>query len=163
MTTGALRKGAAEREARREWRGERVGQACMAAFLAAALSGAFGGGLLGSAVARGDGDVSVEYERFTRRGRPQSLTVEVPAALAPGGRLQLRIAAPFLERVQRLEVSPPPLAEGSANGERWFEFAVAGGTERLRFRFESERAGLARGHLAVAQRRPVALSQLVYP
>jgi hypothetical protein len=163
MTARAVRKGTAGREARREWKGERAAQACMAAFLAAALLGAFGGGLLGSAVVRGDGDVSVEYERFTRRGRSQSLTVEVPAALVLGGRLQLRISAPFLERVQRLEVSPRPLEEGSEGGERWFEFAASGGAERLSFRFEHERAGLARGHVAVAERRPVAISQIVYP
>jgi hypothetical protein len=160
MTARALEAG---REARREWSGERLGQACMAAFLVAGLVGVFGGGPLGSAAVRGDGGVSVEYERFTRRGRPQSLTVAVPAALAPGGRLQVRISAPFLERVERLEVSPPPVEEGSENGERWFVFAASGGTARLRFRFEHERAGLARARLAVAERRPVAVSQLVYP
>lgn len=160
MTARALQ---AARETRREWGGERLGQACMAAFLVAALAGTFGGGLLGSAVARGEGGVSVEYERLTRRGRPQSLTIAVPASLAAGGRLRLRISAPFLERVERLEVSPPPLEQGSLDGERWFEFAVSGGTARLRLRFEHARAGLARVRLAVAERRPLALSQLVYP
>lgn len=74
------------------------------------------GGPLGSAAVGGDGGVSVEYERFTRRGRPQSLTVAVPAALAPGGRLQVRISAPFLERVERLELSPPPVPSNRRGG-----------------------------------------------
>jgi hypothetical protein len=91
------------------------------------------------------------------------LTIAVPASLASGGRLRLRLSAPFLERVERLEVSPAPLEQGSLDGERWFDFSASGGTARLRFRFEHARAGLARVRLAVAERRPLALSQLVYP
>jgi hypothetical protein len=151
------------RQALREWTFERVGQLCMAAFLAAALLGAFGGGLLASAVVRGDGDVQVRYERLTRTGRPEDLIVEVPASAASRDRIVVRLSTTFLDRLQRLEVSPSPLAVRGEGGERRFAFAASREPARLRFHFEHERPGIARGWLAVADGRPMALTQVVYP
>jgi hypothetical protein len=93
---------------RKEWFAQRVGIAALSLFVVAALLGLTGaGGVLSHATAGEPGRaLSVEYERFVRRGAMSTMTLRIHSD--PPGFIQFWVSAPYLARVRVDSVAPMP-------------------------------------------------------
>jgi hypothetical protein len=93
---------------RKEWFAQRVGIVVLSLFVLAALLGLTGaGGVLSHATAgeRARG-VSVDYERFVRRGAMATMTLRLRSD--PPGFIQFWVSAPYLASVRVESVAPMP-------------------------------------------------------
>ena len=93
---------------RKEWFAQRVGISVLSLFVLAALLGVTGaGGVLSHAKAgEPGGAVSIEYERFVRRGAMSTITLRFHSD--PPGFIQFWVSAPYLARVRIDSVAPMP-------------------------------------------------------
>ena len=91
----------------RQWTAQRIGWCLMLAAMVLGLLGLFGTGPLSSATAGGaDDGVTVQYERFVRRGAKASMKLNLHND--PPGFIQFWVSAPYLEKVMVDGVEPVP-------------------------------------------------------
>lgn len=150
-----------------EYRGhstaEKIALVLLVLFVLGALAGLFGDGPLSqSSVASADGQMRVEYQRFSRRLAPQSLDITLPTQ-AGADRVEVRINAEYLRRVQVTEIFPQ-LLESTHHATGLLRFATDGSGEPMtvRVHLEAEHAGLQEARLSVG-RQVVEFKQIVYP
>ncbi|HEY0681910.1 MAG TPA: hypothetical protein VGD45_06250 [Steroidobacter sp.] len=150
-----------------EYRGhttaEKIFLALLVLFILGALAGLFGDGPLSqSSIASADGQVRMEYQRFSRRLAPQSLEITLPTH-ASAGHVELHLNAEYLRRVQITEIFPQPL-ESTHHRTGLLRFATDGSGEPMtvRVHLEAEHAGLQEAQLSVG-RQVVRFKQIVYP
>jgi hypothetical protein len=97
---------------RREWRAQRIGWAVMAAVVVAALAGLLGPGPLSWTTATGnDGDVALEYQRFTHLEADDVLTVHISGDAVTSDSIDVEIAHAWLEAVDVRGISPEPMEQ----------------------------------------------------
>lgn len=93
----------------REWRMERIAFVVVGSLIVAALLGLFGSGPLAWAkVADDAGTLSVEYERFARRGGTSAFTVVVSETRQRDGEFQVLFDREYLEAFTIEAITPQP-------------------------------------------------------
>lgn len=94
---------------KKEWTAQRLGRAMMGLIVVAALLGLFGGGPLSlTEVKHPDGDFSLTYERFGRRGTTSNLIVEIDPKTVSGGEATLWLSTAYLDNLRLENVHPMP-------------------------------------------------------
>jgi hypothetical protein len=150
---------------RRTWAVQRAGWVVLAALLAGALFGLAGDGMLARATAvDGGGAVRLEYDRIARRHAEGRLIVRIAPGAARQGTIALTLSEGYLERVELVDIMPPP-ATTRLDGRRLvFEFPARGGAEAtIMIRAEPAYAGVAVGRIGLLGHAPVSFRQYVLP
>lgn len=152
---------------RRSWRVERVGWGLMTLLIAVALTGALGGpGPLASATAEtAEGEVAVEYRRFTRSGRSSEVRVSAGREGLRNGRLRLWVDRAYLVDIGLEKVVPEPASVETTSDRVTFVFPVRGETTRVEVALvlEPRSYGPHEGRLGVDGGPDVSFRQFVYP
>ena len=151
---------------RRMWLIQRVGWGLMAAFILAALAGSFGSGPASSRTATApDGSLSVEYERFCTREKPQRLLLQVQPEANGGGNLRIRVAAEYLREVEVERIVPTPSQVILGQGALTYIFPVAKARQEavITLYVRPERIGAISGWVGLEGAEPVRIRHFVYP
>ena len=149
----------------RVWRAQRVGWTVLGLFVLAGVLGLWGGvGPLNSASAHAaDRELTVHYPRFARYVGPTEFAVEVSAARARAGALELSIARSYIDQWEMYGISPQPDSE-KARGE-WmvYEFTLGEAATRIDFHGRPHLVGWLRGSARIDAGEPVAFATWVHP
>ena len=151
---------------RRMWLVQRVGWGLMAVFILAALAGSFGSGPASSRKATAsDGSLSVEYEKFSTRKKPQTLRLEVQPEANGGGELRIRVAAEYLREVEIERIVPTPSKVILDQGALTYIFPVGKARQEavITLYVRPERIGATSGWVGLEGAEPVGIQQFVYP
>ncbi|WP_288437574.1 hypothetical protein [uncultured Pseudomonas sp.] len=142
------------------WRCERLGWVLLGLFVALALAGLFASGGPWATATRvsADGQLSVEYERFQRRGAPTTLTLELAPGLDRIG-LDERLVADWTVEA----LYPQPLRMTSSDGVLWLDLAPGTGSSRLHLALRPDRLGTVDWRILRPGQPPLALSAFIYP
>jgi hypothetical protein len=144
---------------RAEWAVQRFAAFVFGLLLVAAALGVFGGGLLSRAHVEG-GNASVEYERFLRRDRQSSMTID---AAASGDIVIIETAGPLFLNSDIQTLAPQPLREEALpDGVRYVFGSGADSSAHVTLRMTPRTAGPLQGTLRV-NGTPLDLSCAVYP
>jgi hypothetical protein len=93
----------------RTWSVQAVGRWLLALVIVAALAGMVGHGPLSWTSARADdGRLTIEYERFGRRGGSQDVTIEVAGALATEGQWTVVLSGALATKHELTTITPEP-------------------------------------------------------
>jgi hypothetical protein len=154
-----------------EYRGhslaEKVAFALLVLFIVGAMLGLFGDGVLSQAsVSSADGEVRVEYQRFSRRHAPEPVEITFPTQ--PGAdTIELTINAEYLRRVQIEEIFPQPIeSTHQQTGKLRFRTDGQGQDMTVRLHLQAEHAGWFEARLTAGppgKQAQVRFNQLVYP
>lgn len=150
----------------RMWLAQRVGWGLMAAFILAALAGWFGSGPASSQTATAsDGSLSVEYEKFSTRKKPQTLRLEVQPEANDGGELRIRVSAEYLREVEIERIVPTPSKAILDQGALTYVFPVAKARQEavITLYVRPDRIGATSGWVGLEGAEPVRIQQFVYP
>ena len=151
---------------RRMWRVQRIGWGLMAAFVLAALAGSFGSGPASSRTeTASDGSLSIEYEKFSTRKKPQRLRLKVQPAANGGGNLRIRIAAEYLRDIEIEKIVPTPSEVISDQGALAYLFPVAKARQEavITLYRRPDHTGAISGWIGLEGAEPVRIRQFVYP
>jgi hypothetical protein len=146
------------------WRVQHIAWGVMAVFVLAGLVGLLGSGPASRGVAESaNAALSVEYERFLRKGAPTTLRVELGPDAEPG-RIVLWIARSYLDRVRIESILPSPMQAVAADGGVAYVFAVQSG-ERLAvlIHLQAAEAGRLQAWLRRGGGAGLDFNQWVYP
>lgn len=150
---------------RREWRAERLGWMLFALVIVAAILGLFGRGLRTSVARESpDGALTVEYDRFGRRGLQNDVTVET--ASAGGDEVGLLVSERFLEEMRVEGVLPEPESTSVQGDDILYRFGVTepGRPLKLRLSVTPETPWTHSGTLRLeGSEERVSISQFIYP
>ena len=154
-----------------EYRGhslaEKVAFALLVLFIVGAMLGLFGDGVLSQAsVSSADGEVRVEYQRFSRRHATQTLDITFPTQ--PGAdTIELNFNGDYLRRVQIDGIFPQPLeSTHQQTGRLRFRTDGQGQDMMVRVHLQPEHAGWFEVRLTAGppgKQARVRFTQLVYP
>lgn len=150
---------------RREHRAQLVGRACIGLLVLAAALGLFGTGPLSWDEARSeDGDLTLAYERFARRGAPLELTVTLDPVLAEDGYWELAVERAYLEGMDVRGITPEPSEHIIQGGDVLLRWPSAGGSAPLvvTFSLEGDTLGSLAGALQ-SRGRSLSFSHFLYP
>jgi len=142
----------------REWQVQRAGWAILGLVTVLALVGIFGAGIISSASLEANG-LRLEYERFGRLRRPESLRISFEAQ--EGGRLL--ISRDYLDHFTVEDISPRPDRVEAAAGWLVYHFTAHDGGVSAIFRLQPEEFGRISGAVRLAQAEPIAFRQFIYP
>jgi hypothetical protein len=147
---------------RREWTVQRAGWWALTLFVAAAAVGLFGNGPLSrTRTAAPDGIVSLEYDRFARRGAALRLLFEHRQASA--GRLEVRVDRGYVDGLRIARITPEPETIEIGTADVVFTFQVPRtGPMAIVIDAEPRRAGRLSAELRATGAPPLRLSQLIY-
>lgn len=154
-----------------EYRGhtvaEKIAFALLVLFVVGALLGLFGDGWLSeTAASSADGQLRVEYQRFSRRHAPQSLDITIPTRPAANS-VELSVNADYLRAIQITEIFPQPTeSTHQQTGKLRFATDGSGETMTVRIHLEPQHTGMLEGHLTAGvpgKATEVRFKQLVYP
>ena len=148
---------------RNDWRMQRAGWALLALIIAAGLAGVLGPGPLSSAKTRGEGDLTVEYERFVRHGGQTDLTVYI--ANTNPGPLHLTISRDYLAARNLQQILPSPLRVQPAGSSLRYVFdgPTEPGPVHVRFVFQPDELGLHEARITTGVGPAVSIRQFTYP
>ena len=147
---------------RREWRAQRLGSWALTLFVVAAAAGLFGSGPLSRVRATTpDGSLSVEYERFVRRGAGLRLVVHHDAPAS--GAVELRLDRAYVDGLRIERVTPEPETIDVGATDVVFTFSTSSATA-LAIIIDAEplHAGRLSAQVRTSAGQPLQLSQLVY-
>jgi hypothetical protein len=134
--------------------------------LLAALAGLFGQGpLSGASVGEPGSALTLQYERIDRYKAPTRLQIVVGANSAQQGSVQLALNQAFLDRVEVQSVVPEPASVAAGDAEVIYTFDVATPDQpaQIRFDFEYDKVGPARGELRLEGGPTLQFSSFVFP
>jgi len=138
---------------RRKWRLQHFGWALIAAIVLAGAAGVFGSGPLSTTARSGDG-LSLEFDRFIRRGAP--FTLKASLTVPPGAsEVRLSLSRDYLDGVRVSSLMPAPVQVVTAPRAVTFVFAVDDHASALALDIHCEvsEAGLLRGELSAGASR----------
>ncbi len=150
----------------REWRTERVAFVVIAALLVAALLGLFGTGPLAWATVANDaGTLTVEYERFARRGGTSAFTVVVSERSQSDGEFQLLFDRTYLEAFTIEAITPEPTEVGVAEERLRYTFAQAhpGASLTVTFHVTPQSLGRVPASVSLRDQKPLRYWHFFYP
>ncbi|HEX6995177.1 MAG TPA: hypothetical protein VF339_13615 [Gammaproteobacteria bacterium] len=152
---------------RRSWLVERAAWILLGAILVAALLGVFGGGGPAASTDRvsEDGNLSMQYDRFSRIEAPTRLRVVVTPPVEAGTTLRLWLAREYVEALEIESILPEPSRVEAASDRYVFEFPLtaAGETSTILFRVEPREAWHVEGRLGIDGGSELRFDQFVYP
>jgi hypothetical protein len=138
---------------RRRWRLQHLGWALVAALVLAGAAGVFGSGPL-SATTRSVDGLSLEFDRFIRRGAPFTLTAVL--TVPPGAsEARLSLSRRYFDKIRIEAMLPSPIQVVSAPEVVTFVFAVADNASALTLDIhcEAREAGLLNAEVATGDSR----------
>lgn len=147
---------------RSKWRLQQLGWVAIALLVLAGAAGLFGSGPLSSTTRAADG-LTLEYDRFIRRGTPFTLKATIPAS--PGStRAELAIPREYLGSLRISSILPRPVQVESGSERTKFLFAVDSASTSLVVDIHAEprEVGFLDGELAAGNTR-LQFTQLVWP
>lgn len=140
-----------------------IGRAVLAGLVVAVALGLVGTGPISWSDAT-DGDLTVSYERFLRRGAPWTMQVDVAAS--PDGTAHIVLGREFHGNHQLTSITPQPDSVSVSPDVVTYVFAT-GSTGRhvtVDFHFTADALGWGPGEVGVAGAGPrVTFRQLMYP
>ncbi len=145
-----------------KWRLQHLGWAVIALLVLAGVAGLFGSGPLSSTTRAADG-LTVEFDRFIRRGTPFTLKASIP--VPPGTtRAELSLPRNYLGSLRVSSILPVPIQVVSGSDRTKFLFAVDPDSDLLVVDIHAEptEAGVLDAELIAGDAR-VPFTQLVWP
>lgn len=150
---------------RLQWSIQRVARWVLLIVIVLAVLGMLGPGLLSKDVAADPaGAVSVEYDRFDHQSACNALRLTVRSQGGQERFVRVWLNQSYLERVEILEISPPPTSVETRSGRRYYSFAADPAEPfELTIRYEHQEWGRAEGEIGVADGPGARFTQTVYP
>jgi hypothetical protein len=154
----------------RVWRAERIGWIVMALLVLAGLFGTFSHGLLSNTMAAsGDGNLSVDYERFSHKTARTQFVISLPRA-SQETRQETRqdtriLLSPAFQRSYDIEVLYP-LPTNSSAGAAGLELAFArsvAGDLTVHIAARPKRFGIASLSVEADGQSRASFTQFIYP
>ncbi|MCK6497869.1 MAG: hypothetical protein L6Q38_00145 [Nitrospira sp.] len=148
----------------RAWRYQRMAWAALALTLAGALLGLFGQGPLADASVRSaDGQVTLDYERFTRYDRTTWLIVSLPRSDHRTDSIQILFDKDYAQAVTlRFPLPTPVDTAWTAEGLR-YEFTRPEGGGIVRLLLSIQAVGPVTGRIRAGQGEWLPFTQFIYP
>lgn len=150
----------------REWRVHRFAWAVFAVVLLASLAGLFGQGPLSHVEVKDAGGIlTLQYERIDRYHAPSGIVVKTGPSAAPDGALRLSLNHELLERLQIERIMPEPesVETGPAFVTYTINVAQPDQPSQVRFDWEYNQAGPARGELQLEGGPALEFGVFVFP
>lgn len=150
----------------REWRAHRIAWVFFAAILLAGLLGLLGQGPLSKGqVGEPGGALALEYERIDRYSVPTGMTIALGPNVAQGGVARLVFSRDFVDRISIGEVLPEPASVETGAEEVAYTFEVKDASQpsEIRFDFEYDQAGRARGTVGLEGGPRLEFDAFVWP
>jgi hypothetical protein len=150
----------------RVWRAERTGWMVMALLVLAGLFGAFSHGLLSNTMAvSSDGNLSVDYERFSHKTARTQFVISLPRASQETRQDTRILLSPAFQRFYDIEVLYP-LPTHSSAGAAGLELAFtrsAAGDLAVHIAARPKRFGIASLSVEAEGQSRVSFTQFIYP
>jgi hypothetical protein len=149
---------------RRQWVVQRIGWLIFGLIVLGGLVGVLGAGPLSNVKASGADGAQVEYERFTHRATPMTLTIDPGASVSADGTVEIALPYEFISNLEIHRIVPEPDSEILSGDEIIYSFNVGeGGLSPITFHVEAEDAGSFQAHIRINDGDPITFNQMVYP
>jgi hypothetical protein len=144
---------------KREHLAQQIGTVFLLVFVVAGVAGAFGNGPLSRTRVQ-DGNVTLEYERFTRETFRTQVDISIEGLT--GAAQEIRIPREFLRRIDMLEVRPADTLKRLEEDVAIFEVPVVDGTASLELLYEPNSFGVLHLDIAAGAMPGASVRQIVY-